>query len=216
MLTTDDGTSNPYKVRSADGFENDCWILLTSLVPADEAAAVRPAPHPHPMDPMTHVSERSAHCGLIHPRYGDGLVGVRVQTTVTVLPGLGGTLPLSGRGRNRVCPTRAAMAEFCPSLTGGVAQDSQNWSDPPRTGHCGPPPERRRIGRPTQGRAAGHSHHRRRELEPVPRAHRRRRGARLLVPPARPCRGRGRHGKSAYDLCSVLCCISICKNLACT
>jgi hypothetical protein len=44
MLTTDDGTSNPYKVRTADGFDSDTWILLTSLVPADEAAAVRPPP----------------------------------------------------------------------------------------------------------------------------------------------------------------------------
>jgi hypothetical protein len=48
MLTTDDGSSNPYKVRTADGFECDSWILLTSLVPADEAAAVRPPPPPPP------------------------------------------------------------------------------------------------------------------------------------------------------------------------
>ena len=41
MLTTDDGSSNPYKVRTADGFDDDGWILLTSLVPVDEAAAVR-------------------------------------------------------------------------------------------------------------------------------------------------------------------------------
>ncbi len=60
MLTTDDGTSNPYKVRTADGFDGDGWILLTSLVPADEAAAVRPAPHP-PYGSKTHLTA-SAHC----------------------------------------------------------------------------------------------------------------------------------------------------------
>ncbi len=58
MLTTDDGTSNPYKVRTADGFDNDDWILLTSLVPADEAAAVRAALNP--MDPMTYLTASAA------------------------------------------------------------------------------------------------------------------------------------------------------------
>ncbi len=48
LLTTDDGTSKPYRVRTADGFDCDFWFLPTSLVPADEAAAVRPPPRPRP------------------------------------------------------------------------------------------------------------------------------------------------------------------------
>ena len=41
ILTTDDGSCMPYRVRTADGVEQSNWFMLNNLVPADEAAAVR-------------------------------------------------------------------------------------------------------------------------------------------------------------------------------
>jgi hypothetical protein len=41
MLITDDGSSNPYKVRFADGLESQDWFTLKALVPAEEQDAVR-------------------------------------------------------------------------------------------------------------------------------------------------------------------------------
>jgi hypothetical protein len=41
VVTIDDGTSNPYKVRTANGVEHSHWFELGYLVPVDEAVAVR-------------------------------------------------------------------------------------------------------------------------------------------------------------------------------
>mmetsp|Transcript_34654 Transcript_34654/g.72669 ORF Transcript_34654/g.72669 Transcript_34654/m.72669 type:complete len:769 (-) Transcript_34654:316-2622(-) len=63
MLITDDGTGNPYKVRTADGFDGDSWILLTSLVPADEAAAAewlktaKPGPTRYPVGTVVRLAD---------------------------------------------------------------------------------------------------------------------------------------------------------------
>ncbi len=78
MLTTDDGTSNPYKVRTADGLNSDAWILLTSLVPADEAAEVRPTPT---LPPARGTPDRGRTLHLIDRRY---VVVTGIRTTATL------------------------------------------------------------------------------------------------------------------------------------
>jgi hypothetical protein len=40
-IVSDDGSSNPYKVRTADGVEHGHFFILDYLVPVDEAVAVR-------------------------------------------------------------------------------------------------------------------------------------------------------------------------------
>ena len=41
VTVVDDGSSNPYRVRTADGVEQGHWFVLDYLVPVDEASAVR-------------------------------------------------------------------------------------------------------------------------------------------------------------------------------
>lgn len=40
VITTDDGSANPYRVRTADGVEHSNWFFLDYLVKVDDAAAV--------------------------------------------------------------------------------------------------------------------------------------------------------------------------------
>ena len=40
VVIVDDGSSNPYRVRTADGVEHTNWFLLEYLVKVDDAAAV--------------------------------------------------------------------------------------------------------------------------------------------------------------------------------
>jgi hypothetical protein len=51
IIIVEDGTSNPYRVRTVDGEEHSYWFTLENVVQVDEAAAVRrlAAPFPGPL-----------------------------------------------------------------------------------------------------------------------------------------------------------------------
>jgi hypothetical protein len=44
IIIEQDGTSNPYRLRTADGVQQDYWFYLDNVVQVDEADAVRIPP----------------------------------------------------------------------------------------------------------------------------------------------------------------------------
>ena len=57
ITVADDGSVNPYRVRTLDGEDHGYWFPIDNLVPADEAASVRPSPDSVALTSLCKIAE---------------------------------------------------------------------------------------------------------------------------------------------------------------